>query len=73
MSCGIKIIIHLDLMNLRQVSTTWSIWRYAAVFMVARTRLSFRVRQDVYINSSRTAKPSGSTLGSKLMALRLPF
>lgn len=44
-----------------------------AVFMVARTRLSLRLRQDVYIKSSRMEKPFGSTLGSKLTALRFAF
>lgn len=41
-----------------------------AVFKVAKTRLSVRLRQDVYIKSNRMEKPLGSTLGSKLMALR---
>lgn len=68
-----KCCLYLDLMNLRQVSTTCSIWRYDAVFMVTKTRLSFRVRVEVYMKSSRMAKPSGSTLGSRLMALRLLF
>lgn len=42
-----------------------------AVFMIAIIRLSFRVRREVYMNSSRMAKPSGSTFGSRLMAFRL--
>lgn len=41
-----------------------------AVSKVAKTRLSVRLRQDVYIKSSRMEKPLGSTLGSKLIALR---
>lgn len=42
-----------------------------AVFMMAMIRLSFSVRREVYINSRRIAKPSGSTFGSRLMAFRL--
>lgn len=42
-----------------------------AVFMIAMIRLSFSVRQEVYMNSNRMAKPSGSTFGSRLIALRL--
>lgn len=42
-----------------------------AVFIMDIMRLSFSVRREVYMNSSKMAKPSGSTLGSRLMAFRL--
>lgn len=44
-----------------------------AVFRVVTTTVSLRFRQDVYMKSRRMEKALGSTLGSRLMALRFAF
>lgn len=62
---------HLDLTNLRQVSTTCSICRYSAVAMTAMILLSLKFRRDVYMKSKRMQNPSGLISGSRLMTFKL--